>query len=347
MKKALITGITGQTGSYLAQLLIKKNYIVYGIKRRTSSVYNTQRLEQVISFDKYLNKKLFLFYADLTDYSSLEEIILRTSPDEIYNLGAQSHVQTSFLIPNYTSEVNSMGVLNILNIIKNSKKKIRFYQASTSEMFGNQRKFPLNEKSTMNPVSPYGISKLFAYHMVRCYRDSYKIFASNGILFNHESPLRGENFVTRKITIGLSKIYLGLTTQPLELGGLNAQRDWGHAREYANAIWKIIQYKKPIDLVICSEKFYSVRDFIEVCLKYLGIKYKFLHKNTINEKIISNKKILVQVNKKYFRPIDIIKLEGDYRYAKKILKWKCKTKINQLAKEMIDSDIKILKGKVI
>jgi len=347
MKKALITGITGQTGSYLAQLLIKKSYTVYGIKRRTSSVYNTQRLEQLISFDKYLNKKLFLFYADLTDYSSLEKIILTTSPDEIYNLAAQSHVQTSFQIPNYTSEVNSMGVLNILNIIKNSKKKIRFYQASTSEMFGNQKKFPLNEKSKMNPVSPYGISKLFAYHMVRCYRDSYKIFASNGILFNHESPLRGENFVTRKITLGLSKIYLGLTTQPLELGNLNAQRDWGHAREYANAIWKIIQYKKPIDLVICSEKFYSVRDFIEVCLNYLGIKYKILHKNTSKEKIMSNKKILVQVNKKYFRPIDIIKLEGDYRYAKKILKWKPKTKLYQLAKEMIDSDIKILKGKLI
>ena len=274
MKKALITGITGQTGSYLAKLLLEKNYIVFGIKRRTSTINNsTSRLEELINFKKFYNKKLFIFYGDLNDYYSLKSIVDKTNPDEIYNLAAQSHVQISFELPEYTSKVNAIGVLNLLNIIKDNKKKIKFYQASTSEMFGNQNKMPLTENSIMDPASPYGASKLFAYHLVKNYRESYNIFASNGILFNHESPLRGENFVTRKITIGLSRIYYGLNSI-LELGNLDSKRDWGHARDYAFAIWKILQLKKPIDLVLSTGKTYSVEYFLTSCLKYLKIKFK-------------------------------------------------------------------------
>ena len=338
MKKALITGITGQTGSYLAALLLKKNYIVYGIKRRTSSVYNTARLEELISFKEYYNKKLFILYGDVTDYSNLHSIIKKIQPDEIYNLAAQSHVQISFEIPEYTTQVNAVGVLNLLNIIKNSQKKIKLYQASTSEMFGNQNKMPLTENYIMDPASHYGASKLFAYHLVKNYRESYNIFASNGILFNHESPLRGENFVTRKITIGLSRIYYGLNNI-LELGNLDSKRDWGHARDYAFAIWKILQLKKPVNIVICSGKNYSVRDFLKECFKYLKIKIKFSGKK-LNEKIFDkNNKLWVQVNKKYIRPKDIDNLMGSAAFAKKIIGWKNKTSFESLFKEMMDYDL--------
>ena len=344
MKKALITGITGQTGAYLAKLLLSKNYIVYGIKRRTSSVYNTYRLEELIDFKKFYNKKLFLFYGDLIDYSNLQTIINRTNPDEIYNLGAQSHVQISFEIPEYTLKTNALGVLNLLNIIKNSKKKIKLYQASTSEMFGDQNKNRLNENSLMNPASPYGASKLCAYNLVKNYRESYKIFASNGILFNHESPLRGENFVTRKITMGLSNIYYGLQNS-LILGNLNSKRDWGHARDYAEAIWKILQLNKPIDLVISSDKTYSVRDFIKECFKYLKIKIKFNGK-LLNETVSDSKgKVWIKVNKKYLRPKDINFLLGTSSLAKKILKWKNKTSLKQLVSEMMEYDLKRAKLK--
>ena len=339
MKKALITGITGQTGSYLAKLLLEKNYIVYGIKRRTSTINNsTSRLEELINFKKFYNKKLFIFYGDLNDYYSLKSIVDKTNPDEIYNLAAQSHVQISFELPEYTSKVNAIGVLNLLNIIKDNKKKIKFYQASTSEMFGNQNKMPLTENSIMDPASPYGASKLFAYHLVKNYRESYNIFASNGILFNHESPLRGENFVTRKITIGLSRIYYGLNNI-LELGNLDSKRDWGHARDYALAIWKILQLKKPVDIVICSGKNYSVRDFLKECFKYLKIKIKFSGKK-LNEKIYDkNNKLWVKVNKKYIRPKDIDNLIGSAAFAKKIIGWKNKTSFKSLVKEMMDYDL--------
>jgi GDPmannose 4,6-dehydratase len=346
MKKAVITGITGQTGSYLAKFLLEKNYMVYGIKRRTSSVYNTERLEQLIDFKKYLNKKLFILYGDLTDYYSLSTIINKVNPDEIYNLGAQSHVQISFDIPEYTTQVNSVGTLNILNIIKNHKKKIKFYQASTSEMFGNQNKIPLNENSIMSPASPYGISKLYSFHLVKNYRESYDIFASNGILFNHESPLRGENFVTRKITLGLSKIYHG-TENILELGNLNSRRDWGHARDYAVAIWKILQLKKPTDLVICSDRNYSIRDFIKECFKIIKIKIKFTGSG-IKEKIIDkNGKCWIKINKKYIRPKDIDNLIGSSKLAKKMMRWKCKTSFKELVKEMMLHDLKKVKSEKI
>ena len=339
MKKALITGITGQTGAYLAALLLKKNYKVYGIKRRTSSVYNTSRLEEIIDFKKFYNKKLFIFYGDLTDYSSLQNIINKTQPDEIYNLGAQSHVQISFEIPEYTTQVNAVGALNLLNIIKNSKKRIKFYQASTSEMFGSQNKMPLNENSKMDPASPYGVAKLYAYNLVRNYRDSYNMFATNGILFNHESPLRGENFVTRKITIGISEVFHG-HKKILEIGNFDSKRDWGHAKDYAEAIWKILQYKKPLDLVIATNKSYSIKDFIKECFKFLKIKIHFIGKG-INEKVVDeNGKTWIKINKKFIRPKDINVLLGDASLAKKKIKWKNKTSFKDLAREMMKEDLR-------
>ena len=339
MKKALITGITGQTGAYLAALLLKKNYIVYGIKRRTSSVYNTARLEELINFRKYYNKKLFLFYSDLTDYSSLQNIINKTQPDEIYNLGAQSHVQISFEIPEYTTQVNALGALNLLNIIKNCKKKIKFYQASTSEMFGNQNKMPLNENSKMDPASPYGVAKLYAYNLVRNYRESYNIFAANGILFNHESPLRGENFITRKITIGISEIFHG-HKKYLEIGNFNSKRDWGHAKDYAEAIWKILQHKKPLDLVIATNKSYSIKDFIKECFKFLKINVRFVGRG-LNERVVDkNGKTWIKINEKFKRPKDINILLGNPSLAKKVIKWKNKTSFKELAIEMMKEDLR-------
>ena len=339
MKKALITGITGQTGAYLAALLLKKNYIVYGIKRRTSSVYNTARLEVLINFEEYYDKKLFILYGDVTDYSNLHSIIKKIQPDEIYNLAAQSHVQISFEIPEYTTQVNAVGVLNLLNIIKNSQKKIKFYQASTSEMFGSQNKMPLNEKSKMDPASPYGVAKLYAYNLVRNYRDSYNIFAANGILFNHESPLRGENFVTRKITIGISEIFHG-HKKILEIGNFNSKRDWGHARDYAEAIWRILQHRKPLDLVIATNKSYSIKDFIKECFKFLKIKVRFTGKG-LNEKVVDdNGKVWIKINKKFIRPKDIKILLGNSSLAKKVIKWKNKTSFKDLAAEMMKEDLR-------
>jgi GDPmannose 4,6-dehydratase len=339
MKKALITGITGQTGAYLAALLLKKNYKVFGIKRRTSSVYNTSRLEEIINFKKFYNKKLFLFYSDLTDYSSLQNIIDKVQPDEIYNLGAQSHVQISFEIPEYTTQVNALGALNLLNIIKNCKKKIKFYQASTSEMFGSQNKMPLNENSKMDPASPYGAAKLYAYNLVRNYRESYNIFAANGILFNHESPLRGENFITRKITIGISEIFHG-HKKILEIGNFNSKRDWGHAKDYAEAIWKILQHKKPLDLVIATNKSYSIKDFIKECFKFLKINIRFVGQG-LNERVVDeNGKIWIKINKKFIRPKDINILLGNPSLAKKVIKWKNKTSFKELAIEMIKEDLR-------
>lgn len=339
MKKALITGITGQTGAYLAALLLKKNYIVYGIKRRTSSVYNTARLEVLINFEEYYDKKLFILYGDVTDYSNLHSIIKKIQPDEIYNLAAQSHVQISFEIPEYTTQVNAVGALNLLNIIKNSQKKIKFYQASTSEMFGSQNKMPLHEKSKMDPASPYGVAKLYAYNLVRNYRDSYNIFAANGILFNHESPLRGENFITRKITIGISEIFHG-HKKILEIGNFNSKRDWGHARDYAEAIWRILQNRKPLDLVIATNKSYSIKDFIKECFKFLKIKVRFIGKG-LNEKVVDeNGKVWIKINKKFIRPKDIKILLGNSSLAKKLIKWKNKTSFKDLAIEMMKEDLR-------
>jgi GDPmannose 4,6-dehydratase len=266
-KVALITGITGQDGSYLAEFLLKKNYVVHGIKRRSSSL-NTKRIDHIY-IDPHYSTNFFLHYGDLVDSNSLTVLINKILPDEIYNLGAQSHVLTSFQIPDYTTQVNALGTLRMLEAIRLSKKNIKFYQASTSELFGNSLKKKQSEQTTFNPTSPYATSKLFAYWITKNYRDSYGLYAVNGILFNHESPRRGETFVTRKITIGLCKIALGLDKK-LYLGNIYSRRDWGHAKDYAEMQWKILQQKKPEDYVIATGKEYSVKHFIEKTNPYIS-----------------------------------------------------------------------------
>ena len=352
-KKALITGITGQDGSYLADLLLKKNYIVHGIKRKSSS-FNTDRINHI-----YLNKKFqknfFLHYGDLTDSSSILEIVKKVNPDEIYNLAAQSHVGVSFELPHYTAQVNALGTLNILEAIRALKieSKTKFYQASTSELFGEIQDKKQTEKTKFYPKSPYATSKIFAYWITKNYRESYKIHASNGILFNHESPKRGETFVTRKITIGLSRIIYGLE-KTLYLGNIYSLRDWGHAEDYVEMCWKILQYKKPEDFIVATGKQYSVKYFIDKCFKYLDIKIKWTGKGLKEHaKIIKFNKekyphlkigsIAIKVSKKYFRPNEVPNLIGDSSKAQKILKWKPKHNIDSLIKDMLDNDLNIIR----
>jgi GDPmannose 4,6-dehydratase len=355
-KKAIITGITGQDGSYLLEFLLKKNYIVHGIKRKSSS-FNTSRIDHVFDSKKFKNK-FFLHYGDLTDANSIMDLINKIKPDEIYNFAAQSHVGVSFNLPNYTTQVNAIGTLNILDAIKNSnlEKKTKFYQASTSELFGEIQEKYQSEKTKFYPKSPYATSKLFAYWITKNYRESYKIFASNGILFNHESPRRGETFVTRKITMGISKIVYGIE-KSLSLGNLYSLRDWGHAKDYVEMCWKVLQHKKPDDFVIATEKQYNVKFFVDQCFKYLGIKIRWFGKG-INEhaKIISfndnkypklRKNIkVIKVSKQYFRPNEVNNLIGDATKAKRNLKWKPKIHIKELIKEMMDSDLKLIRKKI-
>ena len=339
MKKALITGITGQDGYYLTKLLLKKGYEVHGIKRRTSLI-NTQRIDEFFNNKNLHNKKFTLYHGDMTDSSSLISILNKVKPNEIYNLAAQSHVQVSFEIPEYTANSDAIGVLRLLEAVRSANliNKTKIYQASTSELYGKVRETPQNEKTPFYPRSPYAIAKQYAFWIIVNYREAYNFFACNGILFNHESPLRGETFVTRKITIGLSKIKLGLQNN-LVLGNLNAKRDWGHAKDYAEAMWKIMQLKKPDDFVIATGKQYSVRDFVNISARYLGINIKWVGKG-INEKGIDKKtgKTIVKVGKRYFRPTEVDTLLGDARKAKRVLKWKPKITFNQMVKEMIESD---------
>ena len=339
MKKALITGITGQDGYYLTKLLLKKGYQVHGIKRRTSLI-NTQRIDEFFNNKNLHDKNFILYHGDMTDSSSLIGILNKVKPNEIYNLAAQSHVKVSFEIPEYTANSDAIGVLRLLEAVKSANliKKTKIYQASTSELYGKAIEMPQNEKTPFYPRSPYGVAKLYAYWIVVNYREAYNFFACNGILFNHESPLRGETFVTRKITIGLSKIKLGLQTN-LILGNLNAKRDWGHAADYAEAMWKMMQLKKPEDFVIATGKQYSVREFVNIAAKNLGINIKWVGKG-INEKGVDKKtgKIIVKVGKKYFRPTEVDSLLGNSNKAKKILKWKPKITFNQIVKEMIEND---------
>ena len=354
MKKkiALITGITGQDGSYLAEFLLKKNYIVHGIKRKSSS-FNTKRIDHI--YENNLYKRRFkLHYGDMTDASSLYNIVKKTRPNEIYNLAAQSHVATSFEMPDYTSDVNALGALRVLEAIRklNLSRFTKFYQASSSELFGDIQEKKQSEKTPFYPLSPYAVSKLYSYWITKNYRESFGIHACNGILFNHESPRRGETFVTRKITLTLNKIVLGIE-KCLYLGNLYALRDWGHARDYAEMQWKILQQNKPDDYVIATEKQYSVKFFVEECLKYLGIKIKWEGKG-LNEKgliIFFNKKkypklkigqVIVRVDKKYIRPLDVKNLIGNAKKARKVLGWKSKTSIKKLISEMMESDSKIL-----
>ena len=348
-KVALITGITGQDGSYLAEFLLKKNYLVHGIKRRASS-FNTQRVDHLY-VDPHYKTNFFLHYGDVVDSNALIDLIDRIKPHEIYNLAAQSHVQTSFMIPDYTTQVNALGTLRILEAIKTLNLNIKFYQASTSELFGNSKKKKQSERTSFNPQSPYATSKLYAYWITKNYRDSYNIHASNGILFNHESPRRGETFVTRKITLGLSRIVFGLE-KCLYLGNIYSLRDWGHAKDYAEMQWKILQQKKPDDYVIATGQQYSVKFFAEQCCKFLGIQIywqgkglkeaayiKHIYKDRFPT-LFKGKKI-IQVDKKYFRPNDVEYLRGDSSKAMKKLGWKPRINIYQLVNEMMSEDFKL------
>ena len=346
IRKAIILGITGQTGSYLAKHLIEKGYYVYGTRRRTSTFpLDTNKLEKLIDFKSYLNKRLILKYGDITDISAIRDFIYEIKPDEIYNLAAQSFVKVSFDMPYYTTDANSLGVINILETLKNfkniDKKRIKFYQASTSEMFGNVAgNKKINESTPMNPVSPYGVSKLYSYHMIKIYREAYNLFLSNGILFNHESPYRTEHFVTKKITKGISNIFYG-NQKKLYLGNLNARRDWGHAEDYAKAIYEILNLKKPIDLILAQGKSHSIREFIKECFNFLNIRVNFVGRG-INEKVIDqNGKIWIEVKKEYFRPLEIDHLVGDNSNFKKNVKnFKFEHDFKSIVKEMMEFDLK-------
>ena len=340
MKKiALITGVTGQDGSHLADFLIKKNYKVIGLKRRSSS-FNTERINHLYK-KGILNKKFFPYYGDLTDSSSILRVIQSTKPDEIYNLGAQSHVHTSFETPEYTANSDALGTLRILEAIRILKliKKTKFYQASTSEIFGNTE-IPQNENTPFRPRSPYAISKLYSYWQTINYREAYKIFAVNGILFNHEGPRRGETFVTRKISRFVAS-YLKNNNQVLYLGNLNAKRDWGSAKDYIETMWLMLQKPKPSDYVIATGVSKTVKEFVEEAFKNIKVKIiwqgKGLKEIGINAE---TKKTMIKIDKGYFRPTDINELRGDPRKAEKELKWKTKTNFKSLVKEMVLEDIK-------
>ena len=340
MKKALITGVTGQDGSYLADFLIKKGYEVHGIKRRTSLI-NTNRIDHLFQDPHDTNLKFILHHGDLTDSTSLIRIIQEVQPDEIYNLAAQSHVKVSFEEPEYTANSDALGALRILEAIRILKleKKTKYYQASTSELYGLVRETPQNEMTPFYPRSPYGVAKLYAYWITVNYREAYGIYACNGILFNHESPVRGETFVTRKITRALARIKLGLQ-KTLYLGNLNSKRDWGHARDYVEVQWLMLQQDKPEDFVIATGKQHSVRDFINLAAKNLNMKIEWKGKNEKEIGIYNNQEI-IKVDTSYYRPTEVDSLLGDPSKAKKKLGWQPKISFEQLVKEMVESDLKL------
>jgi|TARA_B110000259_G_scaffold175042_1_gene209901 GDPmannose 4,6-dehydratase len=343
MKKALITGITGQDGSYLAEFLLKKGYEVHGIKRRTSLI-NTDRIDHLYQEPNEINRKFILHHGDLTDSTSLIRIIQDVQPDEIYNLAAQSHVAVSFEEPEYTANSDAIGALRILEAIKILKleKKTKYYQASTSELYGDVRETPQSEKTPFYPRSPYAVAKLYAYWITINYKEAYGIYACNGILFNHESPVRGETFVTRKITIALARIKLGLQKK-LYLGNLNAMRDWGHAKDFVEAQWLMLQQEKPEDFVIATGKQYSVRDFINEAAKNLDMEINWSGKG-LDEIGSFNGQDIIKVDPRYFRPTEVETLLGDASKAKKKLNWSPKITFKQLVKEMVDSDLKLAKN---
>ena len=331
-KTALIFGITGQDGSYLSRLLLKKGYKVHGVKRRSSSL-NTERIDDLYE-DFHDAKNFFLHYGDLTDGQSINQLINKIKPNEIYNLGAQSHVAVSFELPEYTMMTNALGTLKILEAIKNTNKTIRFYQAGTSEMFGSSPP-PQNEKTPFYPRSPYAISKLSAHWMVINYREAYNLYACNGVLFNHESPARGETFVTQKIIQGLINIKNN-KQKKLYLGNLYAKRDWGHAEDYVKAMWLMMQQKKPQDFIIATGQQYTVKEFINLSAKKLQMKLSW--KGTkLEEKALFNNKSIIEIDKKYFRPSEVDSLKGNAFKARKVLKWKPKHNINTLIDDMIRS----------
>ncbi len=337
MKKALITGITGQDGSYLAEFLLDKGYEVHGLIRRAST-FNTQRINHLFQDPHEKGKRLILHYGDLSDASNISRLIERICPEEIYNLGAQSHVRVSFDMPEYTGEIVALGTIRLLDAIKDTKIKTKFYQASSSEMFGKAVELPLTEKSPFYPRSPYGCAKVYAYWSTKNYRESYGMFAVNGILFNHESPRRGETFVTRKITRGLSRIKLGLD-QKMYLGNLDAKRDWGYAKDYVEGMWLMLQAKEPDDFVLATGETHTVREFVELAAKALKIdlewKGKGVHEIGIDKK---TGKTIIEIDPHYFRPAEVDVLLGDASKAKKKLGWKAKTTFKQLVKLMVEAD---------
>tara|TARA_Y100000816_G_scaffold255484_1_gene208335 strand:- start:123 stop:1172 length:1050 start_codon:yes stop_codon:yes gene_type:complete len=343
MKKALITGITGQDGSYLAEFLLSKGYEVHGIKRRTSLI-NTDRIDHLYQDPHVTKRKFILHHGDLTDATSLIRIIQEVQPDEIYNLAAQSHVAVSFEEPEYTANSDALGTLRILEAIRILKleKKTRFYQASTSELYGSVQQSPQNENTPFYPRSPYGVAKLYAYWMTVNYREGYNMFACNGILFNHESPVRGETFVTRKITRALTRINQGIQ-QNLYLGNLDAKRDWGHAKDYVEAQWLILQQEKPEDFVIATGKQYSVRDFVNEVSKNLDMKIEWKGKG-LKEVGCFNGKEIIKIDPRYFRPTEVETLLGDASKAKEKLNWLPKISFEQLAKEMVYEDLRLVKN---
>ena len=367
MKKALITGITGQDGSYLTELLLEKGYEVHGIIRKSSS-FNTGRIDHLYNDTEILNKKLFLHYGDLVDTSNLNRLLEKIEPDEIYNLAAQSHVKVSFEVPDYTAQVDALGTLRFLDAIREvGLKKVKFYQASTSELYGKVRDIPQNEETPFYPRSPYGVAKLYGYWIIVNYREAYDIFASNGILFNHESPRRGETFVTRKITRAASRIASGLQKK-LSLGNLDAKRDWGFAPEYCTGMWQILQHKNADDFVLATGETKTVRKFAELSFNNLGIKLEWKGKGEKETGIIysinldkakeligynSNKnnyitdftrslkpgETIVTIDPNYYRPTEVDLLIGDPSKAEKLLGWKAETKFEDLVHLMIKSDM--------
>jgi len=346
-KVALITGITGQDGAYLAEFLLAKGYVVHGIKRRASS-FNTARIDHLYSDPHIPSTKLFLHHGDMTDSSSLINIIQKVSPDEIYNLAAQSHVAVSFEEPEYTANSDALGALRILEAIRTLGliEKTKFYQASTSELYGQVQEFPQRESTPFYPRSPYAVAKLYAYWITVNYREAYGIFACNGILFNHESPIRGENFVTRKITLALSRIKLGIQ-DCLYVGNLDAKRDWGHAKDYVEMQWLMLQQDKPIDYVISSGIQYSVRDFIIKVAQKLDIKLDWLNEG-LDEIGVDKQsgKTIIKVDPRYFRPTEVETLLGDSSKAKEELGWEPKISFDQLVDEMVEHDLALAEREI-
>jgi GDPmannose 4,6-dehydratase len=337
---ALITGITGQDGSYLTELLLEKGYEVHATLRR-SSVFTTSRIDHLIN-----HERLFTYHGDLTDSSNLHRLIMQIKPDEIYNLGAQSHVAVSFEVPEYTADVDGLGVIRILDAVRDLEKPCKYYQASTSELFGGiPGTEPQSESTPFYPKSPYGAAKLYAYWITVNYRESYGLFACNGILFNHESPRRGETFVTKKITRAVANIYHG-KQDILTLGNLDAKRDWGHARDFVYAQWLMLQQEEPKDYVIATGETHSVREFVQIAFQEIGIDIEW-HGTGINEKGMdkTSKKILVEVNPKYFRPAEVELLLGDPTKAERELGWKRKVSFEELISEMVQDDLKHISNK--
>jgi len=339
-RTALITGITGQDGAYLAEFLLNKGYIVHGVKRRSSS-FNTERIDHLYKDPHDRNVNFFMHYGDLTDSTNLIRIVQETQPDEIYNLAAQSHVQVSFETPEYTANSDAVGTLRLLEAIRilGLEKKTKFYQASTSELYGKVQEIPQKETTPFYPRSPYGAAKLYGYWITKNYREAYGMFACNGILFNHESPVRGETFVTRKITMAVAKIKKG-SQEKLYLGNLDAKRDWGFARDYVEAMWLMLQQDEPDDFVIATGKTHSVREFVELAFREIGIDIEW-EGTGVNEKgvNVANSDVLIEIDARYFRPTEVDILMGDPTKAKEKLGWEAKVGFEELVKMMVEGDM--------